>query len=42
VKQWQEAAQILDRIIGLGQAGRHAALATVTRIGGSSGGGTSD
>ena len=35
MKQWQETALILDRLIQLGQAGRHAALATVTRIVGS-------
>lgn len=35
MKHWQETAQILDRVIRLGQEGRRAALAIVTRIEGS-------
>jgi xanthine/CO dehydrogenase XdhC/CoxF family maturation factor len=35
VKHWQETARILDRVIRLGQQGRPAAIAIVTRIEGS-------
>jgi len=35
MKHWQETAQILDRLLELGRNGRSAALATVTRIEGS-------
>ena len=36
MKHWRETAEIVDRVIALASAGRHAALATVIRIEGSS------
>ncbi len=36
MKHWRETAEIVDRVVALASAGRHAALATVIRIEGSS------